>query len=395
MLNEKRLLFVLAAIQFTNIVDFMIMMPLGPQLMRLFEISPQQFSFLVSAYTFSAGIVGFLAAFFIDRFDRRKALLVVYTGFVLGTLACALAPGYWALISARIVTGAFGGMLGALVMSVIGDAIPMERRATAMGLVTASFSAASVFGVPFGLFIASVSSWHAPFLFLAAIGVLILAGIWFWMPVMTGHIQSAANKPSPLVLVKSVAGSANLRLALLLMMMIMLGSFTVTPFISPYMVANVGFSERELTYIYLFGGFFTIFTSPWIGRLSDRHGTKKIYTIFGLLTLVPLLLITNLPQTPIVVVLLITTTFFIVSGGRMIPSQAMIAGAVDPAKRGAFMSFNSSVQQLSTAVASVIAGFIVTKNEAGQLLNFQYVGIFAALMCVLSIFVARNIRPVS
>lgn len=393
--NEKRLLFVLAAIQFTNIVDFMIIMPLGPQLMRLFEITPRQFSMLVSAYTFTAGVVGFLSAFFIDRFDRRKALLVVYAGFVVGTLACALAPDYGAMITARMVTGAFGGMLGALVLSAVGDAIPMERRASAMGLVTAAFSAASVFGVPFGLYIASIFSWHAPFLFLAILGLFIWAGIWYWIPAMAGHIQAAHQKPSPLELVKSVAGSSNLRLALLLMMMIMFGNFTVTPFISPYMVANVGFSERELTYIYLFGGFFTIFTSPWIGKLSDRHGAKNIYTIFVLLCLLPLLLITNLPATPVPVVLVITTSFFIFSGGRMIPSQTMIASAVDPAKRGAFLSFNSSVQQLSTAAASVIAGLIVTKNEAGQLLNFQYVGFFAALMCVLSVFVARKIKPVS
>lgn len=385
----------LAAIQFTNIVDFMIIMPLGPQLMRLFDITPRQFSMLVSAYTFTAGIIGFFGAFFIDRFDRRKALMVVYAGFVLGTLACALAPGYGAMITARMITGAFGGLLGALVLSVVGDAIPMERRASAMGLVTAAFSVASVFGVPFGLYIASVFSWHAPFLFLAVVGVFIWFGIWKWVPAMAGHIQSAFDKPSPIVLVKSVAGSANLRLGLLLMMMIMFGNFTVTPFISPYMVANVGFSERELTYIYLFGGFATIFTSPWIGKLSDRHGAKNIYTIFVLLCLIPLLLITNLPVTPIPAVILITTSFFIFSGGRMIPSQTMIASAVDPAKRGAFLSFNSSVQQLSTAAASVVAGLIVTKNESGQLLNFQYVGYFAALMCVLSVFVARKIKAVS
>ncbi len=393
--NEKRLLFVLAAIQFTNIVDFMIIMPLGPQLMRLFDISPRQFSMLVSAYTFSAGVVGFLSAFFIDRFDRRKALLIVYAGFVLGTLVCALASGYTAMIVARMITGAFGGMLGALVLSAVGDTIPMERRASAMGLVTAAFSAASVFGVPFGLYIASVFSWHAPFLFLAIVGFFIWFGIWNWIPAMAGHIQSVHEKPSPAALLKSVAGSSNLRLALLLMMMIMFGSFTVTPFISPYMVSNVGFSERELTYIYLFGGFFTIFTSPWIGKLSDRHGPKNIYTIFVLLCLLPLLLITNLPVTPVPVVLMITTSFFIFSGGRMIPSQTMIASAVDPAKRGAFLSFSSSVQQLSTAAASVIAGLIVTKNEAGQLLNFQYVGYFAALMCVLSVFVARKVKAVS
>jgi len=395
MRSEKLLLFILAAIQFTNIVDFMIMMPLGPQLMRLFDISPRQFSLLVSAYTFSAGIFGFLAAFQIDKFDRKTALLFVYSGFLLGTFACALAPGYEWLIAARVFTGAFGGVLGALVLSVVGDTIPIERRATAMGLVTAAFSVASVFGVPFSLFIASVWSWHAPFLFLATSGLLILFGIWKWVPKMNKHVQIKTNRITPFALIASVAKEANLRLALLLMMTIMLGNFIVTPFISPYMVANVGFTEKELTYIYLFGGLLTIFTSPWIGKLSDRFGPKKVYIIFVFINLIPLLLITNLPITPIPIVLLITTSFFIVSGGRMITSQTMIAGAVDPSKRGAFMSFNSSVQQLSTAFASLLAGLIVTKNDAGQLQNYQYVGIIAAVLSLISILIVKRVKSVS
>lgn len=395
MRSEKLLLFILASIQFTNIVDFMIMMPLGPQLMRLFEITPRQFSLLVSAYTFSAGIFGFLAAFQIDKFDRKTALLFVYAGFLLGTFACALAPGYEWLIAARVFTGAFGGVLGALVLSVVGDTIPVERRATAMGLVTAAFSVASVFGVPFSLFIASVWSWHAPFLFLATSGLLILVGIWKWVPKMNTHVQEKTNRISPFALISSIAKEANLRLALLLMMTIMLGNFIVTPFISPYMVSNVGFTEKELTYIYLFGGLLTIFTSPWIGKLSDRFGPKRIYIIFVFINLIPLLLITNLPITPVPIVLLITTSFFIVSGGRMIPSQTMIAGAVDPSKRGAFMSFNSSVQQLSTAFASLLAGLIVTKNDAGQLQNYHYVGLIAAVLSLISILIVRRVKSVS
>lgn len=393
--NEKRLLFVLAAIQFTNIVDFMIIMPLGPQLMRLFDISPAQFSLLVSAYTFSAGIVGFLAAFFIDRFDRRQALLTVYAGFILGTLACALAPGYGSMVAARIVTGIFGGMLGALVLSVVADAIPADRRATAMGLVTAAFSAASVFGVPFGLYIASLFSWHAPFLFLVIVGLFIWIGIYAWMPAMRGHIRVKVDVPSPLVLIKSVLGTKNLRFALGLMMVLMLGNFMVTPFISPYMVANVGFTEQELTYIYLFGGFITIFSSPWIGRISDRYGAKRIYTIFALLTTLPILLITHLGITPIYYVLFITSSFFVVSGGRMIPAQTMVAGAVEPSKRGAFMSFTSSVQQLSTALAAFISGLIVQKTAEGSLTNFHWVGYLSATICLLSILLARRIKTVA
>lgn len=157
------LLFILAAIQFTHIVDFMIMMPLGPQLMRVFNISPQEFSFLVSAYTFSAGISGLLVSMIIDRFDRKVAMIISFSGFLLGTLACAVAPEYWILLASRCITGAFGGVLGSLVLAIISDAVEEKRRGKAIGTVMAAFSVASVAGVPFGLFIASKWDWHAPF----------------------------------------------------------------------------------------------------------------------------------------------------------------------------------------------------------------------------------------
>jgi predicted MFS family arabinose efflux permease len=170
--SERWLLLTLALIQFTHIVDFMILMPLGPQLMRLFAISPREFGFLVSAYTFSAGISGFLSAFVVDRFDRKKILIWLYAGFTLGTLACALAPSYPVLLAARILTGCFGGVLAAAVLAVVADAIPMERRGAAMGIVTSAFSAASVLGVPLGLYLASLFDWHAPFIFLTGLSLL-------------------------------------------------------------------------------------------------------------------------------------------------------------------------------------------------------------------------------
>lgn len=394
-MNEKKLLMVLAAIQFTNILDFMIMMPLGPQLMRIFDISPAKFSALVSAYTFSAGVVGFAAAFFIDRFARKPMLTWVYAGFVLSTLACAMSPNYIWLLASRILTGAFGGMLGALVMSVVGDAIPLERRATAMGKIMAAFSAASVLGVPFGLYIASITNWHAPFFVLTIIGIGVWFGIWFFVPPIHQQATASGLPLRPIEIIKTVIAERNLRIALLLTMVMMLGSFTITPFISPYMVANVGFTEQELTYIYLAGGFITLFSSPWIGRLADKHGAAKIFTIFVFISLVPIFLITNLKATPIPIVLLITTSYFVISGGRMIPAQAMITSAVKPEMRGSFMSLNSSVQQLATAFAAFIAGLIMVRNPDGTLSNYAYVGLLSACLGLLSITVARRVKAVS
>jgi predicted MFS family arabinose efflux permease len=394
-MNEKKLLLVLAAIQFTNILDFMIMMPLGPQLMRIFDISPAKFSALVSAYTFSAGVVGFAAAFFIDRFERKSMLKWVYAGFVLGTFACALSPGYGWLLASRVLTGAFGGMLGALVLSVVGDTIPLERRAAAMGKIMAAFSAASVLGVPFSLYIASITNWHAPFFILAIIGIGIWFGIRYYVPDLK-YTPTLSGKPMrPMEIIRAVIEQRNLRIALLLMMVMMLGNFTITPFISPYMVANVGFSERELTYIYLAGGFITLFSSPWVGRLSDKYGPAKVFTVFVFISLLPIAIITNLQATPIPIVLLVTTTYFVVSGGRMIPAQTMITSAVRPEMRGSFMSLNSSVQQLATAAAAFIAGLIMVRNPDGTLSNYSYVGVLSMALCLLSILVARRVKAVS
>ncbi|MES2836132.1 MAG: MFS transporter [Bacteroidota bacterium] len=392
--NEKLVLFSLALIQFTHIMDFMIMMPLGPQLMRIFEITPAQFGLIVSAYTFSAGIFGFLGAFFIDRFDRKAALLFIYSGFIIGTLACAVAPTYHWLLAARVFTGMFGGVAGALILSIIGDAIPNERRASAMGIVMAAFSLASVFGVPFGLYMANKFSWHAPFLFIGCIGFAIIALISFVIPSMRNHIVAKLDRPGPLKVITNVTTNPNQLRALLLMFLLMLGQFSVIPFLSPYMVANVGFTEADLTYIYLIGGFVTIFSSPMVGRLADKIGRFKVFTLFVIISLIPLFGITNMPKVEMPYVLVITSIFFICAGGRMIPASTMVTSSVLPKQRGSFMSINSSVQQLSASLAAFIAGLIVQKNAAGELVNYNYVGYIAIAASLLAILVASKIKVV-
>lgn len=392
--KEKLVLFSLALIQFTHIMDFMIMMPLGPQLMRIFQITPAQFGLLVSAFTFSAGIFGFLGAFFIDRLDRKTTLLFIYSGFIIGTLACSVAPTYHWLLAARVFTGMFGGVAGALILSIIGDLIPNERRASAMGIVMAAFSIASVFGVPFGLYMANKFSWHAPFLFIGCIGFGIITLIAFAIPNMKGHIVSKMERPGPIKVITNVTSNPNQLRALLLMFLLMLGQFSVIPFLSPYMVSNVGFTESDLTYIYLIGGFFTIFSSPMVGRLADRIGRYKVFTLFVFISLIPLFGITNMIKIPMPFVLVITSIFFICAGGRMIPASTMITSSVLPQQRGSFMSINSSVQQLSSSLAAFIAGLIVQKNAAGELVNYNYVGYIAIAASLLAILVASKIKIV-
>ena len=398
MSKERLFLFILASAMFTHIMDFMIMMPLGPQLMRLFEISPTEFSFLVSSYTFTAGVSGFFAAFLIDRFDRRSSLIFIYTGFVIGTIACALAPTYPILLMARSVAGAFGGILGALILSIVSDAIPLERRASGIGIVMASFSVASVFGVPFGLYLASVFSWQAPFYFLAGISGIVLFFIFKYVPSFTNHLES--TKATIRQVLVNVFGRINPLRGLLFTSVLMFAHFSIIPFIAPYMVGNVGFTEQELTYIYLVGGALTIFSSPWVGRLADKHGRLKIFTIFGTLVLIPIMAIVYMPPVPLWQALVVSGLFFVLANGRMVPSTTMVTSVIRPENRGSFMSARSSIQQLSSGTATLIAGYIISEEPstitegAKALVNYEWVGWFAVVFSFIALILARTLRVV-
>ncbi|GMQ25094.1 MFS transporter [Algoriphagus sp. oki45] len=394
-IKEKPLLWTLAVINFIHIVDFMILMPLGPQLMRIFEIGPSEFSLLVSSYTFSAGISSFLGAFVLDRFDRKKILLWVYVGFTIGTLGCALSPNYPILLVARVLSGVFGGLTSALILAIIGDVVPYERRGRAMGLVMSAFSFASVMGVPIGLFLASLSDWHMPFYILTGLSFLSLGMIFRFIPSIRDHMDQELVKPTPMQVISRVTSNSNQMKAISLSVMMMFGQFMIIPFLSPFNVANVGFTELQLTYIYIAGGGFTVFTSPWVGKLSDRHGKLKVFTIFMLLNLIPIGVITHLGVTPIPFVLMITTMFFVTSNGRYVPAAAIITGTAKPENRGSFLSFNSAVQQLAAGLASLIAGLIIGENEAGQLTNFNIVGYLAIFFSVLCIPLARRVKVIS
>ncbi|MGM0945918.1 MAG: MFS transporter [Bacteroidota bacterium] len=393
--REKLLLWTLAAINFIHIVDFMILMPLGPQLMRVFDISPREFGLLVSSYTFSAGVSSFFGAFFLDRFDRKKILLWVYVGFSIATLGCALSPNYPILLLARVISGLFGGLTSALILAIIGDVIPNERRGRAMGLVMAAFSVASVLGVPMGLFLASLSDWHMPFYILTGLSLVSLGMIFRFIPNITEHLGKEIQRPHPMVVVRRVTSNPNQMRAITLSVMMMFGQFMIIPFLSPYTVANVGFTEMQLTYIYMAGGAFTIFTSPWVGKLSDKYGKLRIFTIFMTLNVIPIAIITHLGVTPIVYVLLVSTLFFVTSNGRYVPAAAIITGTAKPENRGSFLSFNSAVQQLATGVASLIAGIIIGETATGELTNFNVVGYIAIVFSLLCIPLARRVKIIS
>lgn len=389
--KEKVILLLLAAINFTHILDFMIMMPLGNYLMPYFNISSQQFSMLVAAYTFSAGISGFLAAFFVDKYDRKKVLLTGFSGFLVGTLFCALSPTYFILLFSRIVAGIFGGLIGAQVLSIVADLIPYQRRGTAMGIIMAAFSVASVFGVPFSLYLANIFNWHGPFYFVAGLGAILIPFLIKYLPKMDAHtMESRQTKVSPLELLRSIGKDKNQVLALALSATIMLGHFLIIPFLNPFMEFNMGFSKVQTPMIYMIGGALTLVSSPLLGRLADKIGKHRLFVIMALVAILPIALITNLPPFPFYLVLAVTGFWFVVSSGRMIPAQAMISNVVSTERRGSFMSINSSVQQIFVGIASVLAGFIVIKTPSNAILNYEITGYISIVITLISIvFVSK------
>ncbi|MDD8017178.1 MAG: MFS transporter [Bacteroidota bacterium] len=389
--KEWWLLVVLASIQFTNLMDFVILMPLGPQLMRVFNISPQQFGLIVSSYTFSAGIVGFLGAMVVDRFDRKKTLLILYAGFGISNLLCALAPSFEFLVAARVVTGAFGGIMGATVFAIVGDVIPDIRRGAAMGTVMASFSLATVAGVPVGLFLANSFGWHIPFFMLAGTSSIVLVVGYFVLPSIRGHLAHR-GQASPFRAFVNLLTHRNHINSFIFMSAMMFAGFSVIPYISPYMVVNVGLTEKDLPYIYFLGGAATMFTSRYFGRLTDRFGKQRTFAWVASFSMVPILVLTNLPRVPLWATLIVTTFFMIFTSGRMVPAMAMVTASVQPKQRGSFMSINSSIQQFSSGIASFSAGLILNKTSAGTLTNYGIVGALAVATSVLCIVLSRRIR---
>ncbi|MFK7949191.1 MAG: MFS transporter [Saprospiraceae bacterium] len=392
MKNERLLLFILAVIQFTHIIDFMIIMPLGSTLMQTFDISPQQFSLIVSSYAIAAFVTGLISAFFLDKFDRKTALLTGYIGFTIATFACAFSTSYPIFLIMRSLTGVFGGILASLILSIVADAVPLHRRATAMGYIMMAFSTASVVGVPFGLYLAASFSWEVPFLAVGGISVIMIGVTIFKFPAMRQHLETAHERPNALENIIGIFKNPNQLRALGFTMMMMLGHFTIIPFIAPYMIRNVGFSDIDVSYIYLIGGLATFVTLPLFGKLADKHGHKRVFMIMGSLAIIPILLITNLPAVSIVVALMVTTLFFITSSGRSVPATTMVTSVVKSENRAGFMSLRSSANQLALALASIIAGAIVIEDEVTEtLLHYDWVGYLAVGMTIISVWMGSKL----
>lgn len=386
---ERFFLLTLAGIQFSHILDFMIMMPLGPILMAAFGIGTHEFGVLVASYSFSAALSGVLAATFVDTFERKRLLLICLALFGLATLACGLAPSYALLMLARGLAGVFGGVLGALVQTMIGDAIPFSRRARAAGIVSSAFSLSTIAGVPLSLWLANHLGWRSPFMLIAALCALWLAIGQRYLPELRHHLAEG-RQGHLLSAAFSVLGEANHLRALAFSALVIFSGFTVIPYITVYAVNNVGIPQQDIPYVYLVGGTATFITARLIGRWADRYGKVLVYRWAALLAMVPILVLTHCGPVPLWGWLLISTSFFVLISGRMIPAMAIIASSAQPARRGTFLSLNGTVQSLAMGLATSLAGFLTTLDGTGRIVGYDGVGYVAVLANLAAIvFVSR------
>lgn len=392
--KELGLLLVLALVQFTGIVDFMILMPLKPLLTDIWGITPKQFGIAVFAYGFGAFISSMFFVNKVDVYDRKKVLVFIYAGFTIGTFFCGLANSYVTLLIARFVTGLFGGVAGSVIQSIVGDAIPAIRRGQAMGILMMGFALASIAGVPGGLYLASHYYWYTPFMVLGVFSVLVFAGILVAVPSFTSHLVTA-TKQSFLNVVKSVVYDANRRKALLLTFCMMPSHFLIIPFLTDYFTKNLGFDYKTtVPLIYVVGGALSAFTSPAIGKLSDKIGRFKVLLALTLLSAIPLIGIPNLHTDNLYLLLFFTATFFIFSGSRMIVTMAQVTSTVEPKIRGAFLIINSSIQQFGTSLASLAGGFIIIQDSEGKLSHYPILGYASVILSFLLLYLFTRVKVI-
>lgn len=401
MKNQRLLLFLLAAVNFTHITDLVLLIPLQPTLMTLWKINAKQFGIVMAAYTLAAAVSSLIATYFIDRNDRRPVMLITYGGFVLGTLACAFAPGYMSMVIARAVTGFFGGMIGALVLAIVSDCFPIQERGKAMGVITGALAVAFILGIPAGMVLANVFDWHAPFYFLAAVGAVIWVALFKTMPSMQGHYVKGAIKSGLIATLDRAFRDANQRKALFLAGLLILSAVMIITFLPAYLARNVGLTETDMQYLLFAAGGITIVASVMIGRLTDRFGPLKVFIGLVIGSVVPIWGVTSMPAVSWALALLVVSSFFIFVLGQLVPGQTIITGAVGPAHRGSFMSLKSAVQQFAASVGAFAGGAIMTNQltkqaaKAGEslpLVNFERVGYVAIAICIIGVLVARTLR---
>jgi predicted MFS family arabinose efflux permease len=389
--QENLILLLLTLINFAHVMDFMVLMPLGPQLMRLFGISPSEFGHIVSAYGISSAIAGIAASAFIDKYDRKTFLSLCLAGLIAGTLLCGLAPTAHILLIARSLAGFFGGILAGLTQSIISDVFPPERRGFAISRVMIAFSIASVLGVPLGLALANTFGWHMPFLLVTALLLVLLLVVYFRFPNLRNHIDPRSTLGDRIRRLTQLFSDRSANFGFFATFFAVFGQFMVIPYISPFLVKNLNFPESRLPLLYFLGGLTSIFTMPLIGKATDKFGSRKVFPIGILVSIIPLFLITHLTTQNSILILSVTTLFMICMGGRMVPFSTLLTTAVEPQKRGPFLSLNASVQSLAQGSAAMTAAQLISEGANKELIGYEKSGWFAFIFSLVTLVLGLQI----
>ena len=372
---------ILALTQFTVVLDFMVMSPLGDKLMKAMQLTPQQFGIAMFSYAFSAGISGFLTAGFADSFDRKKLLLFFYIGFIVGTLFCGLANTYPLLIAARVFTGVFGGVIGSISMAIVSDLFTLEQRGRVMGFMQMGFGASQVLGIPISLYIANRWGWQSPFFMIVVLAFIIWLVLTVKLKPITKHLE-VKNKDNALKHLIHTISQKNYRIGFLATALMSLGGFMIMPWGSVYAINNLNVTEAQLPLLFMISGVATLIIMPIIGKLSDKIDKFKLFTIASAWMIMVVLIYANLVPVPFWIVVILNVMMMMGVMARMIPSVALVSALPELRDRGAFMSINSSLQQLAGGIAAAIGGMIVVQKD-----NFSPIEHYDTLALVVAVFV--------
>lgn len=384
----------LAFLQFTVVLDFMILSPLSAILLKELAITPAQFGRVVSAYAFSAGAAALLAAGFADRFDRKRMLLFFYTGFVIGTLFCGLAPNYHALLAARIFTGLFGGVITSISLAIIADLFHLSQRGRVMGYVQSAFAASQVLGIPVGLYLATHYGWHFPFLMIVAVSIVVGVVVVFRLQPITAHLQSPGQGSSPFLHLWKTATRSRYQAGFAATLLLTTGGFMLMPFGAAFSVNNLGVSLHQLPMVYMITGICTMVLGPLIGKLSDQVGKYRTFFVGSLLALGIILYYTQMGVTPLWMVIAINVFMFATITSRTITAAALTSAVPELKDRGAYMSVNSALQQISGGVAAWMAGLIVVQQSTGYLDHYEMLGWVVASAMIITLPLMYNVHRI-
>ena len=391
---QKFVVAVLAFLQFSIVLDFMLLAPLGALVTPALKITPGQFGDVVSAYAFAAGVSGILAAGFADRFDRKKLLLIFYSGFMFGTLLCGLAHSYITLLLARMVTGLFAGVVGAASMAIVTDLFPLSMRGRVMGFIQSAFAASTVLGLPLSLWMSSHWGWNSPFFLIVAVCTVVGGVIFGRLRPVVAHLTLHPDR-NPLHHLVQTLTTRSYLIGFATTAMLTLGGFLLMPYSTMFIVQNLGISVKQLSVVYLVTGVISAIMGPLIGRASDNFGKFRVFAFGCFATIVMVVIYTRMSNVTLWTLITISALLQIGIFSRMISSSALMSALPKPADRGAYMSISSSLQQMSGGLAAMLGGLVVAQAADGRLLHFEVLGdvivCTTMLSFVLMYFVNRRV----